>query len=221
MKKAVLLSPFIPCAVLLALLLLDVIYYAAEMKMVDYGMPTWSACKQSVILYACPVLIIWLLTSVVYEILSGEKARRFLNAAASLFSFLVLMFLFITNGEGMATEKPKRILCMSNLKQIQLALRAYAEENKGYFPEKSGAAGLKALIDCGYLSDIRNMHCPSAAYMKPPEKLAGEYCSYEYTGGLTERDDPDSTLASDKKGNHGKHYRNVLTVGGSVKSIKD
>lgn len=221
MKKAALLSPFIPCAVLLALLLLDAIYCTAEMKMIDHGMPTWSACKQSVILFACPVLIIWLLTSVVYEILSGEKAGRFLNAVASMFSFLVLMFLFITNGEGMATEKPKRISCISNLKQIQLALRAYAEENGGYFPEKSGVAGFKTLIDCGYMSDIKSMRCPSAAYMKQPEKLTGEYCSYEYFGGLTERDDPDSALATDKKGNHGKHYRNVLTVGGSIKSIKD
>lgn len=221
MKKYALSSPFIPCVVLLALLLLDVIYCTAEMKMIDYGMPTWSACKQSVILFACPVLIIWLLTSVVYEILSGEKAGRFLNAGVSMFSFLVLMLLFITNGGGMATEKPKRISCMSNLNQIQLALREYAEENGGYFPEKSGVAGIKTLIDCGYMSDIKSMRCPSAAYMKPPKKLNAEYCSYKYIGGLTERDDPDSVLATDKKGNHGRHYRNELTVGGSVKSIKD
>jgi prepilin-type N-terminal cleavage/methylation domain-containing protein len=98
-----------------------------------------------------------------------------------------------------AKEKSKRIACMSNLKQIALALNFYADSNNdtmpsavnyGATPGNSGSAansvdktdtygGIPALLG---MSNPNVYMCPSDKYnvRTNPSPLSTDYCSYRY-----------------------------------------
>ncbi len=140
---------------------------------------------------------------------------------ANLVSYLALLMVqgFLENDlSRKRLERPRRIVCASNLKQIGLALRMYSQENKEFFPPYDGALGLEMLRAGGYLDDNRIYVCPSAFIDRMPERgtrITEDNCSYVYRGGLKESDPPDSPIAWDKDRNHSK-YGNILYVDGHV-----
>ncbi len=65
-----------------------------------------------------------------------------------------------------AREKARRASCMSNLKQIGLAVKQYAMDYSDRFPDKVGAAGLELLRVNDYLTDYGVYVCPSTTHKK-------------------------------------------------------
>ncbi|OGV36944.1 MAG: hypothetical protein A2020_16290 [Lentisphaerae bacterium GWF2_45_14] len=117
-----------------------------------------------------------------------------------------------------AREKARRINCMSNLKQMGLALKQYSMDHNDKFPELDGAAGLEALRKNDYLSDYKVYTCPSSNTVrqgKAGQSLAEENVSYIYFGGFSEGENPDMPIAFDKPLDHSR-FVNVLFVDGHV-----
>jgi prepilin-type processing-associated H-X9-DG protein len=107
---------------------------------------------------------------------------------------------------GQAREKARIANCTSNLKQIGLACRMYADTHDGKFP-----GNLDELVD-PYLHSPKILHCPSAA--------SNEGTSYVYIRGLTVNDGG-KVLAYDADGNHRNGGKNVLFCDGHVTWMAD
>jgi len=139
-------------------------------------------------------------------------------ACTLLFLFLLCISFSVGGGGG---EKSRRISCSSNLKQISLALKQYAEDFAGYYPPSNGATGLEVLRKNDYLTDYTAFACPSTATARGKDKqpLTEEIVDYVYFGGLNTKSDPELPLVCDKANNH-QHFVNVLFVGGTTKGIE-
>lgn len=118
-----------------------------------------------------------------------------------------------------AVNAGSQAACISNLKQIGLALRMYSCDYKEKFPDD-----LNVLYPM-YISTGRIFKCPGdktiseIKEVKPRTKL-----SYTYVAGLTEEDGSDKIIAYDASfENHEGKGRNVLFLDGHVawKSEKD
>lgn len=114
-----------------------------------------------------------------------------------------------------AREKARRISCVSNLKQIGLALKQYAMDHKDNFPEADNAAGLNELVKNNYLKDAKIFLCPSSSMPPKQGELKEENSAYIYLGGSNEMMNPQIPLAFDKPGNH-SNYVNILFLDGHV-----
>ena len=121
-----------------------------------------------------------------------------------------------------AREQARRGVCISNLKQIGLALHMYSQDNSENFP--AGANTISAFgellpqlkdsngdwLEGGYTEDVGTFKCPSDMRFGVSGSTAtsggGAYgdlinnCSYAYAFGLTEFSDDDSPLALDRSG---------------------
>jgi prepilin-type processing-associated H-X9-DG protein len=136
----------------------------------------------------------------------------------STIMFIVILAAMLLPALSQAKENARRIHCMSNLKQIGLALRMYSNENYEQFPPEDGAAGLEYLRKGGYLDNPNVYVCPSsntvpAAFGEP---LTEETVDYVYRGGHSESDSVDLGLACDKEGNH-RNYGSILYLDGHVR----
>ena len=119
---------------------------------------------------------------------------------------------------GQAREPARRISCSSNLKQIGLSLKQYADDHNGYFPDK----GLEQLRANDYLTDYGVYNCPSTDTRKGKdnEKLTDEIVDYVYPKGLKyNSNDSKTPLLWDKPENH-KYYGNVLFIDGHIKAFQ-
>lgn len=123
-------------------------------------------------------------------------------------------------------EKTRQVSCENNLKQIGLALKMYAADNKGYFPDKNGADGLEMLRKASlHLFNLNSiLQCPSFCRREekkngqkriPVLPLSEDDVCYVYVGGYTVSDSKDIPIAWDKPGNH-KNYGNILYLDGKV-----
>jgi len=135
-----------------------------------------------------------------------------------------------------AREQARRGVCLSNLKQIGLAIHMYAQDNYEQFPADNvgGDPGsgheLKesvsfALLHPRYASSLALFVCPSATESVAINEDAFtdsylDHCSYSYTNrAFSERTMPDTAVAADKlpyqgSENHGKEGANFLFVDG-------
>jgi prepilin-type processing-associated H-X9-DG protein len=145
----------------------------------------------------------------------------FINLIALIAVILNVHFLVI------ASHKPDkamlRISCTSNLKQIGLAMKQYAMDYDGWFPDKSGPLGFEKLRSKEYLTDCKVYSCPSCKGYKEisSQKLNNKIVDYVYRSGLRDNDDHDQSktpLAWDRPTNH-ENYGNVLFLDGHVKGF--
>ena len=61
-----------------------------------------------------------------------------------------------------AKESAKRISCNNNLRQLGLAVKMYAMDNRDYFPPRNGQQRWPTQIRAGY-RNLKLLHCPSDA----------------------------------------------------------
>jgi len=120
---------------------------------------------------------------------------------------------------GASREKVRRISCCSNLKQIGLAIRMYAQDYNGEFPDRNGAAGLEMLRSMGYLENTRMYTCPSTTdTINEGCEITDANCSYVYRAGLNEKSSVDSGVCWDKPNDHTK-FGNILFADGHVQGF--
>ncbi|MFZ2656460.1 MAG: type II secretion system protein [Victivallales bacterium] len=109
-----------------------------------------------------------------------------------------------------AREKGRRITCISNLKQIGLALRMYGTDAREYYPDRQGRTGYERLRMNGYIEQVTIFTCPSTADVIPANNdLGASSVSYMYAALLKESSSTDSGLSIDRDTNHVK-YGNIL-----------
>ncbi|HCE43786.1 MAG TPA: hypothetical protein DET40_09580 [Lentisphaeria bacterium] len=119
-----------------------------------------------------------------------------------------------------AKEEKHRKSCMSNMKQIGVALQMYANVFEGKFPEAGGAKGLDKLRSGGFLEHPQPYVCPATGNMPATfgQPITEETCDYVYVGGLSEHSDRNTPMLWCKPGNH-KDYGNILYVNGEIKAV--
>jgi len=134
---------------------------------------------------------------------------------------------------GSAKRNADSARCMSNLRQLGIAVRLYADENEARLPiaRNSGRAGTNAMTDLtqiqqvllGYLSGVSNL-------FKCPADKAGEFeregSSYEWNNSLNgrilhrigqDRSEESSTktyLLRDRQGWHPHNKKNAVFADG-------
>ena len=154
------------------------------------------------------------------EIWSIIKILALLGVAG----ILAAMFLPESTPPGKAAH---RIWCMSNMRQIYLALTMYAGDNptypsgnREYYPEESGDKGLRKLLAGGYLENKKTYRCPKDKREKKtfwekifggspdPEELKFK-SDYIYLGGFAVDESSIVPILFDKIGNH-NNYCNVI-----------
>ena len=134
-----------------------------------------------------------------------------------------------------ARERARRISCVSNMKQIGLALAQYAGDFDSRLPEKAFNEGLEELRSSGVLTDYAVYLCPSttSSAQTGTAALSKTNCDYAYCpnmmmGDSTKFGRSDSGVAADmadgndnednrngKAPNH-TDYGNILFLGGNV-----
>ncbi|MFT5128591.1 MAG: prepilin-type processing-associated H-X9-DG protein [Rhodothermales bacterium] len=118
-------------------------------------------------------------------------------------------------------ERPRRINCAGNLKQIGLALMMYSGEFDGYFPNNTAnGTNFNLLNKNGYLTDGKVYGCPSKRKLRTTANAS----NYRYIGsGLSDdKDEPMiNSIAYDGSGNHpGNAWMNVLFIDGHASGAK-
>ena len=139
-----------------------------------------------------------------------------------------------------AREQARRAVCISNLKQIGLALRMYSQDYREYFPITSALTGDEAtsidpltLLYTTYISAQKAFICPSDLGHKTAAGKSGygadkdlvdatggsdgKGCSYAYAQYCNEAVDVDTVLVVDKSGAAGSGvWVKALTYGGQT-----
>lgn len=159
--------------------------------------------------------------SVAGQMLSSSDRKPLLISFAMLIPFILFSMFIPSFGNPVRLEKERRAACEENIRQIYFALYNYAADNKGFFPNKAGVNGIRMLRDLRYLSDTDVCRCPSAEHTNGGPELTEDRISYDYIGGHKKSDDHDTLILMDKDGNHGKHYRNAVTVTGDLRRIRE
>jgi len=120
---------------------------------------------------------------------------------------------------GRARTKARRISCMSNLKQIGLAMKQYAMDHADKYPTGNNTVGLNKLIKENYLTDLSVYVCPNSKTVKAAAKnLQEANSSYIYIGDFVEGDGADIPVALDKLDSK-KRIINIMYQDGHVGAV--
>ena len=118
-----------------------------------------------------------------------------------------------------ARESARKASCMSNLKQIGLGIKQYANMMKweGWYPNGTAVEAFNKLISTKKLTDTGMYICPSATGVSKATgtELKTDNVSYLYVTGLSESAAADSGVARDANTNH-TDAGNCLFVDGHV-----
>jgi len=145
-----------------------------------------------------------------------KPVRLILIALAAFLVFVPL------HGYLSSRNCARMVICISNLKQLGLALNMYACDYQGKFPTDL------SLLYPGYVSNLTTFLCPIKAYtsrLNEQDVLKNFTVCYEYIPGLTREDDNGILIVFDRKDNHahifGHHRdsRNAAFVGGRVQAF--
>ena len=160
------------------------------------------------------------------QITSSKPCRNMFTLMEMLVLLLLIslfsrFFTYNTTIDSVS-EKMKRISCQSNLKQIALGLNAYADDYKGFYPDKSGAAGLEQLRTLDYITDYKVFVCPGAKEVpgRIGKPLSENNVSYCFRGGMSKTDSSGRPLCWDKNPNH-EGKMNVLLVNGRIIPLQE
>lgn len=113
-------------------------------------------------------------------------------------AIIAILASFLLPALNKAKDASKRSACLSNLRQVGLALTMYADEYGGYFPPWGANAGINnyvywnsaptnlwvglgRLFDNGYLKDARILYCPSAKPATQQFTLKQQWPNYPTT----------------------------------------
>jgi prepilin-type processing-associated H-X9-DG protein len=177
---------------------------------------------------ALPIVII-LIENIIYQ--KNWKVVRKKELLQALITInLIAYFIFTVSisliiSSCVKGERINRLRCISNFKQIGLGMAMYADDHKGFLPNKPGIEGLEQLRGNGYSNYNSFYQCPSCNPLKVCEqKLSKEIVDYIYRSGLKISVDKDIDyskipVAWDKSTNH-ENYGNVLFLDGHVKGFK-
>jgi len=130
-----------------------------------------------------------------------------------------------------AREQARRATCISNLKQLGLAIHMYAQDNDEQFPQETGFGETLGLLYPTYTRSFGIFVCPSAEEKVATEKanfIAApvNYISYAYAPNLSERTMSDTAVMADQgvetvatpgSPNHANEGANFLFVDGHAK----
>ena len=126
----------------------------------------------------------------------------------------VILLLWLRSAEK--RRQAQLLGCMDNLKQLQVALQMYGDDNRSYLPDGDNAAGLSTLLRLEYVKDCKLLVCPGTKDM-PANNLQAflergeQHCSYLYNGGLYMNDlTPQNVIVRDKAGNHRKVQQTIM-----------
>jgi prepilin-type processing-associated H-X9-DG protein len=181
----------------------------------------WNIILTLILLFILFALSVWIEYSV-YKNHWKEISRQKLFKAVRLVNIityipLVILAVYIYLSHARSPEKARRIACLANLKQIGLAIHLYADDYKGFAPDKTGQKGMEQLIKTGFVQDDKIYWCPSCnSFWAQKENRI----DYNYRGGLNLKlyvhDASKIPVVWDKPGNH-KDYGGVLYLDGHVK----
>jgi len=130
-----------------------------------------------------------------------------------------------------AREQARRSVCVSNLKQIGLALKMYSQDYREYFPwsqtmkddlgsdrDESSAGKPLALLYPQYVSAQKTFICPSDLGHRTSSSATSPLCdvtggtadvglSYAYGQYMNEEIDVDTVIVVDKSGDPGTNWK--------------
>ena len=146
------------------------------------------------------ILLVSLLWIVIIPWEKHLSRKQRLAWCAGYLLFALLMLGFLLPQLGRARETSCRIVCYTNLKQIYLALKLYADDYSGFLPPD-----LETLKTQCYLTDNQTFYCPTQRKNEKPGRI-----DYEYFGRGHKITDPPFLLLADRIGNHPFHFRNMM-----------
>ena len=175
------------------------------------------------------IVAIWIENRFYKKAWKDIPKRKLLNAViiVNLITFIPLLILAFHLYEKTYMrnfEKPRRIGCQGNLKEIRMLLTAYAEDYNGFLPNKRGVEGFKQLHKSGYSinSSVSTYVCPSTDTSQKIQRPTENSVDYIYAGNSRSIKDKNASkipVAWDKPTNH-KEHGNVLFLDGHVKGFK-
>lgn len=163
------------------------------------------------------------------------ETRKKLVYWLSVLGLVVLIILLLLPPRRTTRSPGIRETCLSNLKQLALALAMYSDQNHGRLPIDSATPTLVGSMKLlsNVVTSASFLHCPNDA--RPGAKAEANFSklttlniSYSYVPNLIWQDRPDSIVALDrigstlagstwpKSGNHEGRGGNVAFIDGHV-----